>query len=323
MGIITRTHVADNLAVYNSALGLSLAPPPPGIIAAGYYVDTMNAILAAAAAQNRPVTIPDINQFARGLLIRDWAAGTIGNPPDPPPPAETGIIQTATSMNWTVPAGITKVMFSWIVAGGGAGGSSHETVNGGAGGGGGSGGWHRWIEVNCNPGDNFGLNVGAGGQPLSMGLAHDTQGQYAGQGGDSFVTLNGGEVIRATGGGGGQNGLWNNVSGNGGSGGHAGAPNGSPGGSAGRASGDKASDVGAPGAAGPMAGSFAGAAGNTGGGDQFSGASAGKPGGGYGSSGGGAGYRDRKAPYIWAGGPGNSGFIEMIYPSQGATGGSA
>lgn len=314
MGIISSSHVAGNLAVYNSALGLSLSPPGGGLITASYYVNVMNAILAAAAAQNRTVTIPDINQFRSGLLIRDWAAGTIGNPPEPPPPTQTGVRQVTSTENWVVPAGVTSVMFSWVIAGGGAGGTGHQAAAGGAGGSGGSGGYERWRVVSCNPGDTFTFNIGAGGQPLPADAIYGAQ--FSGSGGDTSVLLNGVAQIIVTGGGGGQ--CAQNIKATvNQAGGSAGQPNGQPGQIGPGAVGDKGSAAGNAGANGPITGAVGGDGGTIGAGDAYSGASAGKPGQGYGSGGGGAGSRDRVSPYAWAGGRGAPGFIEYAYPNPG------
>jgi hypothetical protein len=211
-------------------------------------------------------------------------------------------------------------MFDWVIAAGAAGGLGFESSNGGGGGGGGSGGWYRYIEIGCNPGDFFTLVVGDGGQP-SGNISHFSTG---GDGGSSQVYLNGNLVIDTSGGLGGHanpNSAPGGVSP--GVGGGGGSPNGNPGTAGPAGIGDKGSANGGYGGSGPRSGSQGGQPGQAAtGGDPNFGPCAGKPGIGPGSGGGGGGSSDRVQPLYWNGGAGQPGFIEMQYPSPGATGGT-
>jgi hypothetical protein len=233
-----------------------------------------------------------------------------------------GLIQWGASGTyyWQAPSGVHAVMFDWVIAGGAAGGLGFESNNGGGGGGGGSGGWYRYAEVACNPGDIFAIVVGAGGQP-SGNISHGSQG---GDGGGTQVYVNGGLVIDTAGGGGGHANP-NQSPGQTfvGAAGSPGSPNGQPGQDGTTGTGDKSSAPGGYGAPGPRSGSQGGQGGFAGtGGDPNFGPCAGKPGVGPGSGGGGGGSTDRVAPFYWNGGPGMDGFVEMQYPSPGATGGT-
>lgn len=227
-------------------------------------------------------------------------------------------VQITTDGTWTVPAGVTDVMFTWIIGGGGAGGTGNEAGNAAGGGGGGSGGYLHYELVSCTPGDVFGFVIGQGGvdnpgAPPSGINVGDTAS------GSTIVSKNGTPILTATGGLKGGDGL---VNGSAAAGGSGGSPNGTAGSYGNVGAGDSSSVSGGAGAAGPLYGSAGGAAGTGAGGNQSTGASAGKQGTGYGSGGGGAGAKDRTTPYYWQGGSGNPGFVEFTYPSQGATGGT-
>jgi hypothetical protein len=227
--------------------------------------------------------------------------------------------QITTDGDWTVPAGVTEVMFTWVIGGGGAGGTGHTEGDGSGGGGGGSGGWVHYEPVSCTPGDVFSFVIGQGGLDAPGDPPGGTDvGDTAS--GSTIVSKNGTPVITVTGGSKGQDGRPNSSQAAGGAGG---SPNGVSGQGGSVGSGDTSSVSGGNGAAGPLVGSVGGLGGTTAGGAQYSGASTGKVGTGYGSGGGGSGNKDRAESYNWPGGAGNPGFVEFTWPSYGETGGTA
>lgn len=328
--LVSATYVNNKIDGFAGTLGISLPHvTASNIINAGYYQNIMNQIQAACAQQGRPDPFAspfDPSQFATGQLIKDWLTSfTIGDVPAPP--AQT--IQVPDSnYTYTVPNGVKKIMFTWIVGAGGAGGFSNEGNPGGGGGGGGSGAFKRYQEINVVTGDVLSFVIGVGGTPASTG----TYNGPANPGTDTIVKKNGNVIFTALGGRGGINSR-DQGGGPGGQGGNNGTgsvtPTDTPGdypgdtGTAGQTgAGDKASSIGGQGGPGPVMGCDVGQGGSTGGGDAYSGASAGKAGVGYGSGGGGAGCKDRTSPGQWAGGAGAPGFVEFTTPSQGATGGT-
>jgi hypothetical protein len=104
------------------------------------------------------------------------------------------------SGNYTVPAGVTKVLVTGI-SGGGGGGGGNEANNGNSGGGG-SGGKVYKVEVAVTSGDVHAVSIGAGGAVAGSGGATSLA---------SFVVMNGGSPGQSV-----------NNSNNGGSGGAAG-----------------------------------------------------------------------------------------------------
>ena len=223
-------------------------------------------------------------------------------------PATT--VEFTSNGNWTVPAGVNSVMFTWVIGGGGAGGTGSENGNGGGGGGGGSAGYYHYEAVACVPGDVFAFTIGIGGVDY-----HTTDIDPAATG--TYVYKNGVQQFLAGPGGQGNDNFDSATTG-----GLGGSPNGINGADAPRGTNDYASSYGAAGAPGPLQGAIGGAGGGILGGAQFSGDSIGKMGVGYGSSGGGGGCKDRQAPYMYPGGAGRPGYVQFTYPNKGATGGT-
>ncbi len=223
-------------------------------------------------------------------------------------PAQT--LEFATNGNWTVPAGVNSVMFTWIIGGGGAGGTGNEVGDGGGGGGGGSGGAIHYQECSVTPGDVFQFTIGQGGTDFYW---TDSDPDAT----PTVVYLNGTAILAA--GPGGQGADNANTASPGGTGG---TPNGLAGATAPKGYDDYTSSYGAAGAPGPLQGATGGAGGGILGGNQTSGNSVGKPGTGYGSGGGGGGCKDRTAPRQYPGGAGQPGYVQFIYPNKGATGGT-
>jgi hypothetical protein len=220
------------------------------------------------------------------------------------------LIKTVTANeDWTVPAGVTAVMFHWVIAGGGGGGNSTEGGNGSGGGGGGSGGYYHQVEVPCSPGQVFSFIIGDGG----VGASAAASGLKGADGGGTTVLLNGTPVFNTSGGKGGQGGTDSLIP----AGGDGGAPGGARGLDGVRGTNDFASTPGGSGAAGPLQGSSGGTAGPP----AQGAASAGGDGVGFGSGGGGAGSHDRTTPKQRPGGSGRPGMVQFTYPSQGPTGG--
>jgi hypothetical protein len=227
------------------------------------------------------------------------------------PNAAPASLNWTSDASWTVPDGVTKVMFNWIIAGGGGGGASTEGGNGGGGGGGGSGGYYRYEEITCVPGDVFDFHIGAGGAGAPQ--ADTGTAQNGNNGSGTSVLKNSTTIFTAMGGQGGT-GNQDAIA----PGGTGGTPNGTDGTYANRGPRDNSSVPGGAGASGPKLGSSGGAAGQA---AAFAGCNGGA-GQGYGSGGGGAGSHDRKVPRIRPGGDGVGGYVEITFPSQGPTGGT-
>lgn len=310
---------------FNSILGTDI-----GMVSAGQTIDDadwtvmFDKVKTACDAQGRPWQGPNRANLTLGLPVRleSW-----GLPGDAIPDAQTlGFTRTT---QWTAPAGVTSVMFNWIVAAGGGGGAGTEYGNGGGGGGGGSGGFGRYIDMPCRAGDKFVITIGTGGiggaTPDSTGRTSNNAAVRDGsRGTDTTISMNGAVIFTATGGQGGitsKNLNQGNIQSPGGAGG---LPSGITGQIGPHGSGDRASSFGGGGAPGPTAGSYGGAGGMLGGGgDRDTGASAGKAGVGHGSGGGGGGCKDRYGGGgYWFGGRGADGFVEITYPSQGMAGGT-
>jgi hypothetical protein len=246
-------------------------------------------------------------------------------------PATVGAASNAISLTSnatvTVPEGAGSVVFTWLVAGGGSGGAGTEGGYGGGGGGGGGGGYYHGYALNVSPGDNVAVVIGnAGAQNGAVNASGDNTSANDGKpGGDSVVYINGTEVLRVTGGGGGIH--QTNAGGHvdpPAAGGAGGSPNGQAGANGTVGASDSASSIGGVGGAGPLAGSAGGAGGDTTGGNTFTGGSAGKAGTGYGSGGGGGGCDDRSGQNNWAGGAGVGGFAEFVFmPKQSQSGPTA
>ncbi len=252
--------------------------------------------------------------------------------------------QFTSNASWTVPAHVRSVMFSWVVGAGGAGGWGTEAGNGGGGGGGGSGGYQHYQEVAVNPGDVFDFTVGRGGisdPGLYTLLSPPTTIVSQQAGGSTIVKLNGNPIISVSGGSGGVSSTNTGATFFSAAGGAGGLPSGGAGATGQVGSSDYASSGGGIGAAGPLTGATGGAAGIAratpyietvvSGGGSINHAACpvcGQNGVGYGSGGGGGGSYDRPPGIVaggtwWAGGDGANGLIEIIYPSQGSTGGTA
>ncbi len=115
---------------------------------------------------------------------------------------------TPGNYNFTVPAGVTKIM---VQAWGGGGGGSNESGNGSDGGNGGGGGGFRGGVLNVSPGDIISISVGSGGNGASNSPGNDGI-----DGGNTTVSHTSGTII-ATGGAAGV--IGNSAGGSGGTGG--------------------------------------------------------------------------------------------------------
>lgn len=302
-------------AYYNSELGTSIANVAVNDpISATLYSGVYDTVSTAAALANRFIALPPKSHFVRGGLISKEMWGDVGDV------LTSTIVSSDANGSWTVPAGVSKIMFNWLVGASGGGGAGTQLGNGGGGAGGGSGGFHHYVELPVKTGDKLTWTIGAGGLGAA-GVKSSSVIPNATPGGDTILMINSQEVLRAGGGRPGQSALSTGILTAGGIGGN---PNGLTG-QAGRAgTSDSASSYGAAGAPGPMAGSNGGAGGTTAGGDPYgTGSSCGKAGAGYGSGGGGGGSHDRQgSDATWSGGNGQRGYIEFAWPSQGAVGGS-
>lgn len=225
--------------------------------------------------------------------------------------------------SFVVPIGVVSLTFTWIIGGGGGGGGSMEKGNGGGGGGGGAGGNYQSWTLAVNPGDTISVFIGqAGYGQQGSGTYNYAEGIYSPYdgtaGGDTYIQQNGVEVVRATGGSGGQASENNGGGYIAAPGGAGGSPNGAPGAPGQAGTNDYASSNGGNGGTGPMPGSVGGSGGNTGAGPSFANlttltGSSGVNGVGYGSAGGGAGNADRTNPLMWYGGTGVQGYVLMTY----------
>lgn len=307
--IVTRT---------NAALGTSIAAPTAGTIAQASFMQNLYAVAGAAAAELNPPFVlpwPPISYFGKGQIAYPYPFPTPYQVPVAAQLFSWGIngnqpnATFAGTYFWTVPAGVFSVMVNWAVAGGAAGGSADGQGNGGGGGGGGAGGWQHFTEIPVAPGYEFQITVGAGGlQGANLTGA---------AGGATTISVNGNVIINVSGGrGGGQGTL-----GVGGQGGQGGSPSGLFGTPGIAGTNDTASVAGGMGAPGPIEGCVGGPAGTGLGGDSSTGSSAGSAGRGAGSGGGGAGEKDRQGQE-WLGGSGVDGYVEIVFPSQGASGGT-
>lgn len=211
---------------YNNLLGINI-----GSLGSGHILthDDMNNIRNAVLSKSGDYNIP-------GNFPGAFYSGQIW-------PALTWSPTSYKYREWTytgngefwVPAGVHGINVVMIVAGGGGGGFGTNQEYGGSGGSGGSGGWYQNYHLNVNPGDHVQIYIGGGGRgsyridtaatgqngPYGLATSDSTSG------GDSFITVNGNEVLRVTGGG---RGIVAAPNGEGGQGGYAGSPNGSSGG---------------------------------------------------------------------------------------------
>lgn len=111
----------------------------------------------------------------------------------------TVIVQTQTTGNFTVPAGVYRVRLRIRGGGGGGGAGGSNSSSAISGGGGGAAGAYLNLILNVQPGNNVSWVIGAAG---SAGIYNETSGT---SGGDTIVYLSGTEVARAEGGTGGAN----------------------------------------------------------------------------------------------------------------------
>lgn len=305
-------------AYYNDELGTNIANVAVGdAISASLFTDMWDEVKTTADLMDKWVALPPREHFVVGSVIHKEMWGEVGD-------KCANTVAYDYNGSYTIPAGITSVVFHWIVGGGGGGGAGTEIKDGGGGGGGGSGGFHHNVSLPVKTGDKLTWTIGAAGAgaagvPQSGGNAVPN----AASGGDTIVYLNSQEKFRAGGGKAGASAGYNDGSANEyAAGGLGGSPNGLSGQAGPPGQGDYASSYGAGGAPGPISGSFGGAGGNKDGGDPMgSGPSCGKPGVGYGSGGGGGGSKDRSNGKSWAGGAGVKGYVEFT-PGGGLSCGS-
>jgi hypothetical protein len=279
-------------------------------------VTTVNMEVLAKSPPRQNLTEAEIGFAGHDLTAFtavQWVYSTLT-----PPNLGNGTVANASTANatLTVPSGMGTLFIDWLIAGGGAGGVGSQGGYGGGGAGGGSGGYYEGAVIPVNQGDTVDIYIGNGGvQTL-------TQSGNAPSGEDSWVTVNGIEVIRATGGQGGGAAATRSGVGFAAPGGLGGEPFGDDGSAGDFGGNDHSSWFGSPGAAGPLDGSFGGVGGDeTGGSDQYNQAngvgSPGGPGIGYGSAGGGSGTKDRTSPGVWAGGIGAPGYALVHFlPAQ-------
>lgn len=212
-----------------------------------------------------------------------------------------------------VPPGVSHITVIGMVGGGGGGGMGINWEYGGAGGAGGSGGWYTNYTINVVPGQSFEIWVGGGGTgtkwtPGSAGWQATSWRQWPGPGGDTYIHINGRQVLFA---GGGRNGTdaqqWG-----GGAGGAGGSPNGNNGGAGGNGWSHKSRHVyidGPTGAASPWG--AGGRGGITSGWNGSPTLNAGDATG-YGSGGGGGATCDTTGWYsTWMGGNGAPGWCQI------------
>lgn len=209
---------------------------------------------------------------------------------------EDGRIYEVTTIGETcfdIPSWATKVYIYWLMAGGAAGGDGDETRGGYSGGGGGSGGYYQNYILNVPSNQKFCVNIGKGGpSDVKWNSTGDSIIIEYNWGGDSFLKVNGNEVLRATGG---QISLLKSVGGIGGS------PNGNKG-SDGVSKGWEKDHLGGNGADSPL-----GKGGIANWDDKA------PSGTGYGAGGAGGCTRDRKKPHYWKGGDGSQGYCKFQF----------
>ncbi len=231
------------------------------------------------------------------------------------------VLQFAANGSFTIPPNVGAIEVSWIIGGGAGGGEGSEVNYGGGGGGGGSGGYLHYQQLSVAHNDAFTVNIGAGG--LGAKGASGSALGTATAGGATTLLQNGNQVLSVTGGQPGANNPSKSSATSTAAGGAGGTPNGVAGAIGPSGTADGASATGGAGGGVPISGSAGGTGGVPGGGASQTGTTAGQNGTGYGSGGGGGGSNDRGGADYWPGGNGSGGWLEVILPSQGATGGTA
>lgn len=290
------------------------------------------------------------NGFWSSILSRASAP-----PPPPPTVTPTTLGFNVDGSTWTVPAGVNSIMFDWIIGGGGGGSQGTSFGQGGSGAGGGQGGYLRYYgPVACEPSDVFTFEIGSGGPGGSVPSTSRTPPPDGVNGSQTTVKKNGTVVVTIGGGYGAQParntggmpplgqieapyaiaGAGGNDTGIVGNWGLPGTP---------AQSGTDEWWGGGQGAPGPLIGSVGGQGGTwaeqlmpslplvgtpSGGsppvatGTYQSGGAVG-----YGGGGGGSGYIAQNSTgagaWAWNGGQGAPGYVELTFPSQGTTGGTA
>ena len=198
---------------------------------------------------------------------------------------------TSGQYNYVIPKGCRKMKMEWLIAGGGGGGGGEEGGGGKSGGGGGSGGYQQNIVHDVMPNQKVFLQIGGGG------IGNYDSGA---SGGDSFVRIDETEILRVTGGGGGNTpyaggGILDTAGGKGGS------PNGTDGGH-GVDNATEDDHLGGAGGSTPL---------GKGGTPDW--ADKAQSGSGYGAGGAGGCTRDRQSPHSWQGGDGSTGYIKFQF----------
>ena len=156
---------------------------------------------------NFPVTRGTSGQF----LQSDGNGGTTWATPQMSGASNGGILELTGSGNWIVPQGIKK--FNIVLVGGGGGG---QAINYGClsgcrqNGASGSAGGFVFVSIPCQPGDTIQYSIGNGGN-FGLGCSSNPNG---GNGGDSYININGNRAVTAFGGVGGgvsSNGVGGNI----------------------------------------------------------------------------------------------------------------
>ena len=197
---------------------------------------------------------------------------------------------TAGQYNYVIPKGCRKMKIEWLIAGGGGGGGGNETNGGYSGGGGGSGGYQQNIVHDVITGQKIFIQIGKGGIGGKGGVGNHGIGE---NGEDSFIKIDDAEMIRITGGGGGNSSKS--------SGGKGGSPNGTDGGH-GVDNATEDDHLGGAGGSTPL---------GQGGTPDW--ADKAQSGSGYGAGGAGGCTKDRQKPHTWQGGDGTTGYIKFQF----------
>lgn len=252
------------------------------------------------------------------------APGPINTTPASNPSGSTGatdnnrcnkVIQITSNTTLTVPNTCPNLRVHWAVAGGGSGGNGEQQSNGASGGGGGSGGYIEEQTFSLTPNGLLNFSIGSGGQRVTGDAYAANNAPQAG--GNTTIKYNGTTIVNLTGGQPGTSGLdadnakivygiYANVAGTGGDGG---SPNGQNGenGSIGHSPKTGTSPTnGGNGASDPQGtGGSGGTAPNSPDGNDASG---------YGAGGGGGANADGSTQrFIWFGGAGSPGAINIEF----------